>query len=172
MKEKKEKFNTWRWECIDAEVEYDLPNKVIIYISWAIVPKKNSRQNFGRVSLPSKNYIERHKRIINKLWWREWKFISQPCKVSITTIVWDKTKSDCDNQVASIMDTLTDLWVIEDDNRFIVKEINVKNLWYIKNCWLTRIEITPYEWLDYNLLDEHKGENLLNYKPYFNNLPY
>lgn len=162
----KKTFDSWRRCSINAKVEYNLPERVVIYLSWAIAPKKNSRQNFGRVSLPSKNYIEWHKRVVDKLKDVEWRFKNIPCVVNITSVVWDKVKSDCDNQVASIMDTLVDLWVIEDDNRFIVKEIQVRNMWYIKNCWLTRIEITPYTLNDYDLLDDHKGKNLLDYKIY------
>lgn len=166
MAKTKKKFEWRRWQSIDAEVTCNKKDKVEIYLSWAIAPKKNSRQNFGKVSLPSQNYIEWHKRIMNKLWDVEWKFKNPSCEINITSIVWDRVKSDCDNQVSSIMDTLVDLWVIKDDNRFIVKEIRVKNVGYAKNCWLTRIEITPYILCEYDLLDEHKGTNLLNYKHY------
>lgn len=163
---KKKTFDSWRRESINAEVEYNEKNRVVIYLSWAIAPKKNSRQNFGRVSLPSQNYIEWHKRIMSKLWDVKWRYGWEPSVVNITSIVWDRTKSDCDNQVASIMDTLVDLWVIEDDNRFVVKEIKVRNIWYAKNCWLTRVEITPYVSDDYDILDDHKWDNLLDYKFY------
>lgn len=166
MAKTKKKFEWRRWQSIDAEVTCNKKDKIEIYLSWAIAPKKNSRQNFGKVSLPSQNYIEWHKRIMNKLWDVKWKFKANSCEINITSIVWDRVKSDCDNQVSSIMDTLVDLWVIEDDNRFIVKEIRVRNVGYAKNCRLTRIEITPYILDEYNLLDEHKGDNLLNYKHY------
>lgn len=42
----KKTFDSWRRESIDAEVEYNLPEKVIIYLAGPIAPKKNSRQNF------------------------------------------------------------------------------------------------------------------------------
>lgn len=166
MSKQKQKFDWWRWQCIDAEVEYNLPKRVVVYLSWPIAPKKNSRQNFWRISLPSKNYIEWHKRIIDKLKDVEWKFNKCPCAINITSITWDRVKSDCDNQVASIMDTIVDLGIIEDDNRFIVNEINVRNIWYIKNCWLHRIEIIPYTLENYDLLDDYKDKSLLDYKQY------
>lgn len=172
MKEKKEKFNTWRWECIDAEVETNTCDKLVIYMSWPIPSKKNQKRAFRWIVLPSENYVHRHKLIVNKLKGIDYKLENVPLSISITSVVWDRVKSDWDNQISSVLDTLTDLWIIEDDNRFVVKEINLKNLGYIKNCWLHKIEIMPYRWLDYNLLDEHKGENLLNHKHYFNNLPY
>lgn len=162
----KKTFDSWRRESIDAEVEYNLPEKVIIYLAGPIAPKKNSRQNFWRISLPSQNYIERHKRIINKLKNTERRYNWKPCVISITSIVWDRIKSDCDNQVASIMDTIVDLGIIEDDNRFVVKEINVRNIGYAKNCWLHRVEITPYKLNDYDLLDDHKDKPLLEFKQY------
>lgn len=147
-------------------MEYNLPERVVIYLTWPIAPKKNSRQNFWKISLPSQNYIEWHRRIINILKDKKRKYSWAPCVINITSIVWDRVKSDCDNQVASILDTIVDLSIIEDDNRFIVKEINIKNVWYAKNCRLHRIEITPYKLDDYNILDEHKGKNLLSYKHY------
>lgn len=162
----KQKFEWWRWDCIDVEVEYNLPKQVTLYLSWPIAPKKNSRQNFWHISLPSKNYIEWHKRIMDKLEWKVRRYNWWPCVINITSIVWDKVKSDCDNQVSSILDTIVNLGIIEDDNRFIVKEINVRNVWYAKNCRLHKVEITPYEFNDYDLLDDHKWKNLLNYKDY------
>lgn len=168
MAKTKKKFEWWRWQSIDAEVEYNLPERVVIYLAWAIAPKKNSRQNFGHVSLPSANYLEWHKRVIDKLKDIEWHFKNIPCAINISTIVWDKVKSDCDNQVASIMDTIVDLGIIEDDNRFIVKDIHVRNIGYAKNCRMTRIEITPYTIGDCEILDDHKGKDLLEYKHYLN----
>lgn len=105
---------------------------------------------------------------MEKLKGKEWKYNGKPCTISIYSIVWDRVKSDCDNQVSSIMDTLVDLGIIEDDNRFIVKAIDVKNLGYIKNCWIHRIEIKPYELPDYDISDNHKWKNLLEYKDYVN----
>ena len=86
----KKTFDSWRRCSINAKVEYNLPERVVIYLSWAIAPKKNSRQNFGRVSLPSKNYIEWHKRVVDKLKDVEWRFKNIPCVVNITSVVWDK----------------------------------------------------------------------------------
>lgn len=168
MAKSKKKFEGWRWECIDAEVEYNLPRMVVIWLSWPIAPKKNSRVNFWTISLPSANYTHWHKLIMDKLKDKEWRRDkSIPCSIEIESIVWDRVKSDCDNQVASIMDTLVDLWVLEDDNRFIVKEINVKNLGYIKNCWLHRIEIMPYTGHNFEVVDDdHKWRKLLNKKHY------
>lgn len=162
----KKKFEWWRRECIDAEVGCNLPEKVVIYLSGPIVAKKNSRQNFGKISLPSQNYQYWHKKVMDKLESTEWQYSWAPCVINITSIVWDRVKSDCDNACSSVLDTIVNLGIIEDDNRFIVKEINVRNIGYAKNCWLHRIEITPYTLNDYDLLDEHKGENLFEYKQY------
>lgn len=161
----KKEFKGWRWECIDVQVEYNLPHRIVLYFAWPIPAKKNNRQNFGRVSLPSQNYIEWHKRVVNKLknieWRREW----WPCRIDICSIVWDRVRSDCDNQVSSVLDTLIDLGIIEDDNRFIVKEINVRNVGYAKNCWLHRVEITPRTFNE-DIGEDHKGEDLFKYREY------
>ena len=162
----KKKFEWWRWECIDAYVANNNSERVTIYLAWPIAPKKNSRQNFWKISLPSQNYLERHKRVVNKLANVKWEYNGLPCSIQITSVVWDRVKSDCDNQVASIMDTLVDLGVISDDNRFVVKEINVVNIWYVKNCWLTRVEIYPYYLNTTYIEDDHKWKRLLDYAKY------
>lgn len=166
MKEKKEKFNTWRWECIDAEVECNLPSKLVIYFTGPVWIKKNSRQNFWHFSLPSQNYIEWHKRVINKLNNIERMYNSFPCKVAITTIAWERRKSDCDNLSQWILDTFTDLGIIEDDNKFVIPELHVRNVGYAKNCWLTKVELSPYISNNYDIIDDHKEKNLLDYKYY------
>lgn len=169
---KKNKFEGWRRDSIDAEVVYNLPGKVLIYLSWHIPAKKNSRRNFGNISLPSANYVEWHKRIVNKLKWREWLFNSFPCKVTITSIAWEMRKSDIDNQTASIFDTLTDLGVIPDDNKFVVQELNIRNLGYIKNCFLTKVLIEPYTLPQLNDKKDYKNVDLKETKGIFYNLPY
>lgn len=141
---KKNKFEGWRRDSIDAEVWYNLPSKIEIYLYWPIIPKKNSRRNFGNISLPSANYVEWHKRITNKLKDNKWLYDKFPCKITITSTSWEKRKSDIDNMTQSIMDTFTDLGIIPDDNKFIVQELNIRNIGYIKNCYITKVLIEPY----------------------------
>ena len=166
---KKKNFDWRRWRSIDAKVDTNTEDKVVIYMSWAISPKKNSRQNFWRISLPSQGYIEWHKRIMKALWDIEWKLKSWAYIITITSIVWDRVKSDCDNQVSSILDTLVDLGVIEDDNRFIVEEIRVRNVGYAKNLWLTKVEIKPSDNLTFDISSDHKEQNLFDYWMYLSN---
>lgn len=166
MSKQKQKFEWWRRDCIGAYVEYNLPTKLVIYFTGPVAIKKNNRQNFWRVSLPSPRYIEWHKRIMKELGWKEWQFNSFPCKMEITTITGEKRKWDCDNLSQGILDTFTDLGIIEDDNKFIIPELHVRNVGYAKNCWLTRVELSPYRLNAYDILDNHQGKNLLDYKHY------
>lgn len=167
MAKQKKKFEWWRRDSIDAEVYFNLPSKLLIYLYWHIPAKKNSRINFWHVSLPSANYQERHKRIINKLKGIEWLYDKFPCKITITSIAWEMRKSDIDNQTASIFDTFTDLWIIPDDNKFIVQELNIRNLGYAKNCYITRVLIEPYtikqidNKKDYKNVDLKEAKHLL-----------
>lgn len=157
---KKSKFEGWRWDSIDAEVCYNLPGKLEIYFYWPIIPKKNSRRNFGNISLPSANYVEWHKRITNKLKWIDWLYDKFPCKITVTSISGNQVKSDIDNMTQSIMDTFTDLGIIPDDNKFIVQELNIRNVGYIKNCYITKILIEPYTLPQPNDKKDYKGIDL------------
>lgn len=161
---KKNKFEGWRWDCIDAEVYYNLPSKLEIYLYWHIPSKKNNRLNFWRISLPSANYQEWHKRIIDKLEWTEWLYNRFPCKITITSIAWELRKWDIDNQTASIFDTFTDLGIIPDDNKFVVQELNIRNVGYAKNCFITKVLIEPYNLPQLNDKKDYKNVDLKEMK--------
>lgn len=161
---KKNKFEGWRWDCIDAEVYYNLPSKLEIYFYWPIIPKKNSRRNFWHISLPSANYVEWHKRVTDKLEWEEWLYNRFPCKITITSISGNLVKSDIDNMTQSIMDTFTDLGIIPDDNKFVVQELNIRNVGYAKNCFITKVLIEPYNLPQLNDKKDYKNVDLKEMK--------
>ena len=166
MAKTKKKFEWWKWDCINAEVVENSENAIEIILYGFIPSKKNNRRNFWHISLPSETYTEWHKRIVNVLSWIEWKFKTFPCKIIITSIAWDRVKSDIDNQAQSAFDTFTDLWIIPDDNRFVVWELQIKNVWYAKNAYLTKVLIKPL-WEGFlNDNTDYKWEDLTNYKEY------
>lgn len=158
------KGNEYWKNIIDAEVYYNLPSKLLIYLYSKIPSKKNNRTNFGNISLPSKNYIFRNKKIVNKLKWTKRLYDKFPCKITITSISWDKRKSDIDNMTQSIMDTFTDLGIIPDDNKFVVQELNIRNVGYAKNCFITRVLIEPYNLPQLNDKKDYKNVDLKEMK--------
>ena len=168
MAKTKKKFEWWKWDCINAEV-VENSDKAIEIILYGFIPsKKNNRRNFWHISLPSETYTEWHKRIVNVLSWIERNFKAFPCKITITSIAWDRVKSDIDNQAQSAFDTFTDLWIIPDDNRFVVWELQIKNVWYAKNAYITKVLIEPL-WEGFlNDNTDYKWEDLTNYKEYLN----
>lgn len=156
----KKKFNWWEWDCIDADVVENTENRLEIKIYWYVGIKKNWRTNMRWLSLPSPNYIEWHKRMMKCLWNIEYKFNAFPCSLRMSVLYWNKRKTDLDNRLSSIMDTLTDLWIIEDDNHDIIPEIHMTSLGYRKNCPIMRIVL---EWSNTPLLndeEDYKWKNL------------
>ena len=163
MAKTKKKFEWWKRESINAEV-IENSDKAIEIILYGFIPsKKNNRRNFWHISLPSETYTEWHKRIVNVLSWIEWKFKSFPCKITIASVAWDRVKSDIDNQAQSIFDTFTDLWIIPDDNRFVVQELHITNKGYVKNAYMTKVLIEWDYTLRYNDDWDHKGFDLKQY---------
>ena len=149
-----------------ANVHTNKKEVMIIYLYWPIPAKKNSRRNFWKISLPSKTYSDWHKELTDILWRTVWKFDKFPCKISITSIVGTRVKSDIDNATSSILDLFTDLGIIPDDNRFIVPELKVHNVWYAKNCFITKVVLEPYTNNSYDITDDHKDKDLNNYVHY------
>ena len=143
------KGNEYWKNIIDAEVYYNLPSKLLIYL-------------YSKI--PSKNYIFRNKKIVNKLKWTKRLYDKFPCKITITSISWDKRKSDIDNMTQSIMDTFTDLGIIPDDNKFVVQELNIRNVGYAKNCFITRVLIEPYNLPQLNDKKDYKNVDLKEMK--------
>lgn len=170
MAQKKQKFSSREWECVDAEVEMNSPKETTFYFYGNIPSKKNQRQNFWRVSLPSANYIEWHKRILEKLKWKARLIWLWPFEIDIQTIYHSRRRKDCDNVVSSILDTLQDLWVIPDDDNETVRKITVTNAGYVKNAPITKIVVKQYnddKWL--NDETDYKGTNLKQLKHLFIN---
>jgi len=162
----KKKFEWRKRDSINAEVIENSDEAIEIILYGFIPSKKNNRRNFWHISLPSETYTEWHKRIVNVLSWIEWKFKSFPCKITIISVAWDRVKSDIDNQAQSIFDTFTDLWIIPDDNRFIVQELHITNQGYVKNAYMTKVIIEwDYE-VRYNDDWDHKGFDLKQYAYY------
>lgn len=156
----KQKFEWRKWDSLDVEVAYDLPKKLEMYFYGYVGIKKNSKEIVRGRLIASPRYQEWHKRIISKLKWRERKYNSFPCKMTITTIAWDRRKGDCDNFSQWIMDIGTELWLFPDDNKFVISELEVKNAWYIKNCYITKVELEPIEYSLLNNEEDHNGKDL------------
>ena len=75
-------------------------------------------------------------------------------------------KGDIDNQATSLMDLLVDVGLLPDDNKFIIQELEIRNVWYVKNAPICKVVLQPIEHL---LIDEdwdHKGFDLRQYKYY------
>ena len=151
---------------VNAQVILNTPDKLTIYIYWPIVPKKNSKQIVRGRLISSSRYLKWHKELTDILWKEERLYDKFPCKISITSIVGTRVKSDIDNATSSILDLFTDLWIIPDDNRFIVPELNVLNVWYAKNCFITKVVMEPYTNNSYDVTDDHKDENLEKFTHY------
>lgn len=149
-----------------AKVALNKPDKLIIYIYWPIVPKKNSKQIVRGRLISSSRYLKWHKELTDTLWGNIRLYDNFPCKISITSIVGTRVKSDIDNATSSILDLFTDLWIIPDDNRFIVPELSVLNVWYAKNCFITKVVMEPYATNPYDISIDHKDENLEKFTHY------
>lgn len=165
----KKEFKWWKRECVNAEVIENTPTKLVVYFYWYIGIKKNWKRAFRWIVLPSENYCEWHKRMMKALWWIEYKFNSFPCSLHMCSLSWDKRKSDIDNSVQWIMDIFTELWVFPDDNKFVVSELKVNNLWYIKNCYITKVELSKCSQTLYDISEDCEWKNLKELKSFINN---
>lgn len=160
MSKQKQKFEWRKWDCIDVEIEYDLPKKLVLYFYWYIWIKKNSKEIVRGRLIASPRYQEWHKRIIKILRGHKWKYNSFPCRMNITYVSWNKMKWDVDNKATSLLDLLVDVWLLPDDNQFVVQELEVKNAWYLKNAPICKVELEP---INHPLLDgdkDYKNNNL------------
>ena len=156
----------WKWDIMDVEVEYDLPKKCELIFYWNIYPKKNSKRAFRWIVLPSENYMKWHKIMSEKLSGREWKYNNFPCRMTIVSTARSKMKGDIDNQATSLMDLLVDVWLLPDDNKFIIQELEIKNVWYVRNAPICRVELEPINHKLWNEDVDHKWKNLKEYKGY------
>lgn len=149
-----------------AKVVINAENKLTLYIYGPIVPKKNSKQIVRGRLISSSRYLQWHKDLEKVLWNTKWHYNKFPCKVNITSIVGTRVKSDIDNATSSILDLFQDLGILPDDNRFIVPEISVQNVWYAKNCFITKVVVEPYTKNSYEITDDHKDKDLSEYNHY------
>lgn len=160
QKKPKSEYEKWKWDIVDVEIEYNLPKKLVLYIYGNIPSKKNSKRAFRWIVLPSKNYVKWHKIMSEKLEWHKWKYNTFPCRMNVTYVARSKMKWDADNKVTSLLDLLVDVWLLPDDNHFVVQEIEVKNAWYLKNAPICKVELEP---INHPLLDgdkDYKNNNL------------
>lgn len=103
--------------------------------------KKNSRRNYGHISLPSKAYEAFHKDAL----WQLKKYKKQykgMLYVWYTFYQKGKMTQDADNAIASINDILQDAGIIEDDKMILSGSFQVVRGW---NEWETHIGIHEYE---------------------------
>lgn len=113
-------------------------------------PKKNSRINTrsGR-SFPNPRYVKWHDTVISELHslLRARKlenFIGKRVSIEITFIHGDLVRRDSDNQLSSILDTLVDAGIIEDDNwKAVPRKLILDD--YDKGNARAEIEIEEYK---------------------------
>ena len=94
--------------------------------------KKNSKQISCRGGKPlvrvSKNYKEWHDKAVYELAMqnKDGYVITKCDLIKVCFYVKDKRKRDLDNGLASILDTMVDAGILEDDNYYIVPEIHIR----------------------------------------------
>jgi len=100
-----------------------------LIIQGRIPSKKNSRMLFARggklMNIPSKAYAEWHKDAMGQLLTYTSGTIQNVKKVTLALYAPDKRASDLTNKAESIMDLLVDKGVLEDDNWWIVSNIEL-----------------------------------------------
>lgn len=151
---------------MDVEVTDNSKYRIELYFYWNIFPKKNSKRVFWHTVLPSENYMKRHKIMADKLSGIDWKLEYFPCKIFIYSIAWNKMKWDVDNMATSLFDLFTDVGIIPDDNKFVVSELFIKNVGYVRNCPITRVIITNSNDLMWDENEDHKSKDLKDFKFY------
>lgn len=97
-----------------------------------IPSKKNARVSFIRggkmINIPSKNYQDWNKEAVSILKLSYTGSRIEKCiKVSLTFFSPDKRKYDLSNKTESVMDTLVDAGILEDDNYNVVPELILKH---------------------------------------------
>ena len=103
-------------------------------LHWRIPSKKNNKQRTWKYLLSSKQYLEREKEQLRSLVGQvEQLRLNQELKVNYKFYMPDNRKSDLSNKVESINDLLVKYWLLEDDNRMIIKELNMRCEWVDKN---------------------------------------
>jgi len=87
-----------------------------ICIPLRVASKKNSRRNYGRISLPSKAYVKFHENAAIYLLPYKRLHFTTPVEIKIVYSIKGKYHQDIDNVVSSVFDCLTDYGIIADDD--------------------------------------------------------
>lgn len=101
--------------------------------------KKNSRRNFGHVSLPSKAYLAFHDDALRQLKKVKERFIG-PVIIHYAFYQKGKMRQDVDNAIASINDVLQDARIIDDDANIIAGSFSKRSA----SEWRTEITIESF----------------------------
>lgn len=165
----KQNFDNWIWDRTKVEVAMNTENIIILYFYGYVWIKKNNKNFFRWRLMSSPNYQHWHSIITKQLKWVEWFYNKFPCTMEITSLAWNKRKADCDNLSQWIMDTLVELWVLPDDNKFIIQELHIVNKGYAKNLALTKVVIKPYKEKGINDDTDYKEKDWWNYKVLLSN---
>lgn len=103
-----------------------------------IISKKNSRRNFGRVSLPSKAYMNFQSLAGEYLIPLRQNYIVKPFRIDVFYHIKGNYHSDLDNAVTSLLDCLQHYQIISDDDLCI--EIHARKENGLKD-WLCEVEL-------------------------------
>lgn len=101
--------------------------------------KKNSRRNYGHISLPSEAFLRFKEDALWQLKKHKPKNIIQKCQIEYTFYQKGKLTQDPDNAIASINDVLQDAEIIADDSLIF------RGYWVMvreAKAWVTKIKIT------------------------------
>lgn len=117
--------------------------------------KKNSRINTksGR-SFPNQRYVKWHDAVVSQLHFlllkKQLTVVPEgvPVKLSATFYHSDMKRRDSDNQLSSVLDTLTDVGIICDDNWKVIPEKHIYDFYDKKNA---RCEIVIEELKDFSI---------------------
>ena len=92
-----------------------------------IPSKKNSKVRTGKFIVSSKAYQERENEQLKSLLAQIKPLkLSRALHIDYTFYMPDARKTDLSNKVESINDLLVKYWLLEDDNRNIINELNIR----------------------------------------------
>lgn len=90
--------------------------EIIFRIEGRPISKKNSRRNFGKVSLPSIGYVKFEKLALAQLEAMQIEPLLGPVRVKYRFCMKGRLDSDVDNMIAGINDILQKAGIIENDS--------------------------------------------------------
>lgn len=159
----KKEFVWWGRDITGAKVLENEDDFLELLLLWNVYSKKNQKRAFRWIVLPSENFVEWQKRCLEDLAHYDIKLKydeEHPFIIEMNFIAWNKVKWDIDNSCTSILDLLVAWWVIPDDNKFVVSDLQISCLWYIKNLPLTQVKIYPNYKSKYNSTEDHKDKSI------------